>query len=313
MKSQAFVWGMLCVAALFVSGVEAAHPEHVGGRLWTSSFGYSFNAAESDPYNDPETPWREWYYSSEFDPWFVEAGVSPSVSTAFGSAYGTADAVLNGRAVTLTFLMDASGQTTTADSSFNAYTSPAGLEQGVTDGIFYRIVSDGEPIGTPVRVRLQWNAQAQVTGTGYNGSIWIGGAGSVNNILVSVNGGTGSVEPPADSVVYRHRGLYYYGEGVYDDSDSVDIMVAVGDVLGLYIGGHAQVQANNEIMNYSVSGEFVFTAQVLESTSNPADINKDRKVNIEDLAMLALNWLWVAPPPFNQTCDTALLVQAGKV
>jgi hypothetical protein len=313
MKSQVWAWGATCLAAFLVSGLEAAHLEHAGSGLWIQSGGYSANATESDPYDDPATPWREWYFSNDFDPWFIETGSSPSISTAFGDAYGTADAVLNAQDVTLTFLIEASGQTTTTDSSMYVYTNPAGLEPAVTDGIFYRIVSDSEPAGTPVRVRLQWNAQAQVTGMDYNGYIWIGGPGSVNDILVSVNGGPGDGAPPAESVVYRHPSLIYYDEGLHNDSDSVVISAAVGDVLGLYLGCQAYVYADNAIRDKTVSGEFVFAVEVLESTTNPADINNDRKVDIEDLAMLALNWLWTAPPAFNQTCDNALLVQDGKV
>lgn len=313
MKSQAWVWGVIYLAAFLVSGVEAAHLEYVSSGLWIQSGGCSSNAGESDPYNDPETLWREQYVNNDYDPWFIEAGASSSVSTASSSAYGTADAALNERDVTLTFLMEASGHTTTAESSLYAYTSPAGLTPGDTDGVFYRIVSDGEPVGTPVRVRLRWTAQAHVVGDSNNGSIWIGGPGSVSDILVSLNGGSGDGEPPAESVVYRHPGPYYYIEGIYDDSDSAVISASVGDVLGLYLGCQATVYADNAIADKSMSGEFVFAAELLESDSNPADINNDRQVNIEDLALLALNWLWTAPPAFNQTCDDALLVQDGKV
>jgi hypothetical protein len=177
-------------------------------------------------------------------------------------------------------------------------------------GLFYKVASDGEPAGTPVKVRLSWNAQAQITDLGY---AYFNYSPAGDGILVAINSNPIDSVPAADSIIYRRSSLYFDNSGQSPQNDTIVFMAAVGDTIGIYLGGYTSIYFDNKTGGGDIQAEMAVNMQIVDSRDNPADINKDKKVDLADLAKLAESWLWEAPPPSNQNCDNALLVQPGKV
>jgi hypothetical protein len=305
------IYSAILGLALFVCQLQAAHLTYDGGQMRGYSLGYVYNATETDPFDDPSTYWRDNKWLEAYDPNVIDIMDNAGISTASWNSHAGYSGILNTGGVTIDFHVDVTAASLTAASGLNV---SVGL--GTEDypngryGLFYTVASDGEPVGTPVKIHLSWNAQAQVTGLGYAYFYY---PPTGDGIIVAVNSNPVDGTPAAESVVYKRSAMYFPDSPQPPQSGTIEFMAAIGDKVGLYLGGTAPIYLDLATGSGDIHGEMTVNMQIVAGRDNPADINKDMKVDLADLAKLAESWLWEAPPPSNQSCDNALLVQSGKV
>lgn len=302
MKNIYILFILICVP--FVS---AAHFQKDAGQMWCGAGGYTYNATESDPYSPGSPTWR---WETQVHPDQVWLANGESISTAWGNQFVECiNAVVDGVAL-VNVSLGAQGDSTTIDSFLQSFSQfETSYYNSQPFGLHYKIVSDGEPAGTAVKVRLGWAAVSQISGMG--GQLFFNENNTGRAITVTINSNPNDSTPDMNTIIYSSGGLYFTA----DDSmeDTVDFIARVGDTIGIYLGGNAQVHFNKSVGSGTVHGEFAVSMEIAAGRNNVADINKDRKVNLEDLAIMAENWLWEAPPAENQTCETAFLVLPGLV
>lgn len=295
----------VCIVSFFAG---AAHLEYRQGSMEGAAGGYAYNAAESDPYDDPGTYGPDYRVQYGYDPAMLDLSVGCAVSTALtnGALQFTND--VTGGGVHIAMALDADGQTSTADSGVGTYLriAPDAYYTSSAYGLFYAVVSDGEPAGTPVALRVSWTAEGQVSGLGY---------ADFNNdgLLVAIGSNPFDPYPAAETIVYTGEHSYFSAESAPPKNDSAVFMAAVGDTIALYLDAYAGISCDGQIGSGDIAASFELDLEVLAARTHAADVNRDRKVNLTDLALLAESWLWEAPPPSNINCQAAILVQAGKV
>lgn len=282
---------------------QAAYFEHSESLLWSQVGGWAQDADESDPYDDPVTPWREQNVMSRFNADSVHSFASSSVSSGNCSQDGTFSAVISGSTLTLSGSVAAGAEVTDVDGIVNSYAGFSAVAPGLTTGIFYKILPDaGESEGDLATITLT------LTGTGSApapGRTSLGGGMGSEAVLVAVN-----VPVPAPDPVTEEYIAYSYPliENVnsYSVNDTATFKVKVGHTLAIFLGtdvsvdlgpgaaGSVAMSANAQL-SLEITGVSPYT-----SACEECDLDGSGSVDIGDMAMLAAAWLseaYAFPPP----------------
>jgi hypothetical protein len=175
-------------------------------------------------------------------------------------------------------------------------------EAGGTDGIFFIIMPDaGENFGDLVRVQVLWNAYANAAG----------------DSIIETNGGDGKPRITISRTLLGSEQELWGRDGVslhdpnfmsvnYYDDENTTFTARIGDTIGIYMGTSASSQFSGVYSQASVNLNLSLTLKTV-MPGNPADLNADGSVDMQDLSVFADNCLWQAKwPNYHDTCATAI-------
>jgi hypothetical protein len=296
----------LCFLFVFAVSVcvEAAHLEYWQGSMGATAGGRALNATESDP------PAPQYYnQQTGYSPAMLDVAVNCSVSTAQADSRVVFFNDVTPQGVQIGIDLTASGRSDDSASTFQCYMQidPDAYYTSNVYALFYNVVSDGEPAGTTVLVNLSWLTQGQFAGQG-----WV----HFNNnsgLKIAVNQDPSQQYPASENVVYSGGSAYLSETWSSFRSEATVFPVKVGDTLAVYLDAYGNLTSDLQQASGQMAATFELELTVAEGRLNTADITGDKKVNLEDLAMLAANWLWEAPPAPNQSCQTAMTIRPNYV
>lgn len=149
--------------------------------------------------------------------------------------------------------VSATGTSYDGDGGFiDTYGNADTTQQNVTTGVFFIInPSAGEQVGDPVILSWDWSAQAK---TGAQATATLTG-GNSDNMAITLNDypALSGSNPAATLWSYSQQSLSQNDN--FTDADSGEILVHIGDIIGVHLGASVSLFVEDGFGEYNASSE----------------------------------------------------------